>query len=90
MFNCIYGKSKNNISTRIFLFHTLVLQSLLYSLFDNQYRSIRMENHLTGNTWIKQTGKDIPFIIRDANRPLAFAAKSVDSLFFYIHIQIGQ
>lgn len=29
MFNCIYGKSKNNISTRIFLFHTLVLQSLL-------------------------------------------------------------
>lgn len=81
MFNCIYGKSKNNISTRIFLFHTLVLQSLLYSLFDNQYRSIRMENHLTGNTWIKQTGKDIPFIIRDA--------KSVDSLFFYIHIQIG-
>ena len=26
MFNCIYGKSKNNISTRIFLFHTLVLE----------------------------------------------------------------
>ena len=75
-------KIKEQYQRKDILFHTLVLQSLLYSLFDNQYRSIRMENHLTGNTWIKQTGKDIPFIIRDA--------KSVDSLFFYIHIQIGQ